>query len=283
MVLALAILVAFVLSPAFPRLAVFWAFGLAFGFVMQRSRFCFVTGFSNFYLFRDGRMLKSILAGLAVATVGFTIVMYGMVPDSSTGAIPVNAYASPFGWHLALAGLIFGVGMILAGGCIAGTLFRIGEGAIPSLVALFGVLIGIGVLLHNWGWWWPNYISKLPRVWLPNWLGWPGAILITLAVLAAAYFLVHRSEPRFGKMAGPIMATPGDTRPRKGLARWLPITFTASIPIALGGVVLGLLNTLEYWTVDRPWGITGEISRWSSNIMSFVGLPASETVTVPGT
>jgi hypothetical protein len=55
------------------------------------------------------------------------------------------------------------------------------------------------------------------------------------------------------------------------------------MPIALGGIILGLLNSLEYWTVERPWGITGEISRWSSSILSFINLPPPPTVDVPGT
>lgn len=281
--LAMAVLVAFTLNPTVPRLAIFWIFGLAFGFILQRSRFCFVTGFSNLYLFRDGRVLKGILAGLAVATVGFAFIMYSMVPDPGTGTIPVNAHASPFGWHLVLAGVLFGLGMVLAGGCIAGTLYRIGEGIVSSLIALLGILIGIGILLHNWSWWWQNYISQLPRIWLPQSLGWVGAILLTLAVLAVAYLLVHLSKPRSNVMVKPVSVTTKATGLRDKLTKGLRLVFIAAWPVALGGIILGLMNSLEYLAVDRPWGVTGEISRWSSSILNFIQLPPPEIIAVPGT
>ena len=56
-------------------LAVFWLFGLAFGFVLQRSRFCFASAFRDLFLLGDARVMKGIIAGLAVATAGFTVLM----------------------------------------------------------------------------------------------------------------------------------------------------------------------------------------------------------------
>ena len=49
------------LSLSLPRFALFWAFGLVFGFVLQRSRFCFVSAISNCFLSRDTRLLEGIL------------------------------------------------------------------------------------------------------------------------------------------------------------------------------------------------------------------------------
>ena len=46
-----------------PTLAVIWAFGLAFGLVLQRSRFCFASAFRDLYLLGDGRVLKGIVEG----------------------------------------------------------------------------------------------------------------------------------------------------------------------------------------------------------------------------
>jgi uncharacterized membrane protein YedE/YeeE/rhodanese-related sulfurtransferase len=40
-------------------------------------------------------------------------------------------------------GILFGLGMIVAGGCAAGTLYRVGEGNLPSLIATFGMIIGM--------------------------------------------------------------------------------------------------------------------------------------------
>jgi uncharacterized membrane protein YedE/YeeE len=286
LLLAAAVFIFFSLNPGYPRLAIFWIFGLAFGFVLQRSQFCFVSGFSNFYIFRYGRILKAILVGIAMATVGFAIIMYRLVPDPSSGNIPVTAHVAPLGWHLVLAGIIFGTGMILAGGCIVGTLYRIGEGTIKALISLLGILIGMAFLLHTWDWWWPNYISQAPRVWLPRLIGWPGSVLLTLTVLGAFFIIVHFLESR-AKPSGisslesqanlPALAS------RSRLIKIMRTVFKSYWPVMLGGIILALINIIEYWAVGRPWGIVGEISSWSTGILNFLGLPPPQAITVPGT
>ena len=275
-----AICVFFSLNARTPRLALFWVFGLAFGFVVQRSRFCFVSAISNFFIFKDRRLLVGILTGLFIATIGFTVIMHSQVSDPSTG-IPATAYVAPFGWHLVLAGLIFGLGMMLAGGCILGTLYRIGEGALASLIALLGIVIGMGILQHNWPWWWNSYISRLPNVWLPAHVGWIAAVGLTLVSILLLLKLVTSGEairpvPQQEKM---IINKSAGTR-LKSLVRSI---FVQGWPLATGGIVLGLGNILLYQTAQRPWGITGEVMRWSQNVMQTIHIPAPPVGNVPGT
>ena len=143
-------------------------------------------------------------------------------------------------------------------------------------------MIGLGFLLHSWGWWWPNYISQLPRVWLPQSLGWPGAVLLTLAVLGLAYLLVHLRRPRSKITTGRDDIPPETIGRGARLIKGLRAIFVSFWPVALGGVILGAINIFEYLAVDRPWGITGEVSRWSSEALNFLGLPV-EVMAVPGT
>jgi uncharacterized membrane protein YedE/YeeE len=285
LILAVAVFIFFSLNPGYPRLAIFWIFGLTFGFVLQRSQFCFVSGFSNFYIFRYGQMLKGVLVGIAIATVGFAIIMYQQIPDPSSGSIPATAHVAPLGWHLVLAGIIFGAGMVLAGSCIVGTLYRIGEGAIKALISLLGILIGMAFLLHTWDWWWPNYISQVPRVWLPQLVGWPGAVLLTLAFLGFLFWIVRFLELR----RNPTGITSPEEQvdlPIVGLRnRFVKSTrtvFKSYWPVMLGGIILALINITEYWVVGRPWGITGEISSWSTGMLNILGLPPPQVITVPG-
>ncbi len=271
--LAGAVLVFFLLRPAYPRLALFWVFGLLFGYVLQRSRFCFVSAVSNFAFLRDTRLIEGILGGLALMTVGFAFIMHAEVPDPASGAIPATAFVAPFGWHLVLAGVLFGVGMLLAGGCILSNLYRVGEGAVASLVAFVGILAGFAILQHNYPWWWSHYISARPQVWLPASLGWPGAVAVTLAVLALAYLAVrHFRAPQPAKTARPFAFRAG-----------LRALFTKAWPLALGGLLLAALNVLLYWQTQRPWGISGEVMRWAQLVQASVHLPAPPTTTVPGT
>ncbi len=268
------------LNRSMPRLALFWLLGLAFGFILQRSRFCFVSAISNFVLFRDGRLIKGLLAGLALATLGFAAVMYPMVPDPSSGAIPLNAYVAPLGWHLVLAGVLFGLGMVIAGGCIMGNLYRLGEGSLAALIALAGILAGLGLLQFSWPMWWQGYVSGRPQVWLPAFLGWPGAIAVTLAIITAIFVLVRRFESR-GKNPSSGQKTTATWGNR--LTAWYRNVFINAWPLSLGGIILALLNILEYKVLDRPWGITGEMMRWAEILFNAIRLPLPPLASVPGT
>src|SRR5215207_570924 len=125
------------------EMAIFWTFGIAFGFVLQRSRFCFASAFRDIFLLRHGRSMRGVLAGLAVATVGFAVLMARQVPNPSLGILPPSANVLPIGWHLVVDGLLFGVGMVVAGGCVSGSIYRMGEGYVASWVTFFGLMIGL--------------------------------------------------------------------------------------------------------------------------------------------
>ena len=40
------------------QFSMFWVFGLAFGFVLQRSRFCFASAFRDVFLMGHARTMK---------------------------------------------------------------------------------------------------------------------------------------------------------------------------------------------------------------------------------
>src|ERR671919_141113 len=149
-------------------LAVFWLFGLAFGFVLQRSRFCFTSAFRDLFLLGDARVMKGILAGLAVATAGFAVLMARLLPDVGFGSVPPGATVLPLGVHTLLGGTLFGIGMVLGGGCTSGSLYRAGEGYVGSMVALVGIMLGLEISSHTWNWWWAAHISRTPLIWFPR-------------------------------------------------------------------------------------------------------------------
>jgi uncharacterized membrane protein YedE/YeeE len=81
-------------------------------------------------------------------------------------------------------GTIFGIGMTLAGGCGAGSIWRAGEGQVKLWAALACFALGASLArlalvqagaLNKLGW----------AVFLPSVLGWGGAIVLTLAVAVA--------------------------------------------------------------------------------------------------
>ena len=126
-----------------PVPAIYWIVGIVFGITVQRSRFCFTSAFRDFFLLGQTRMIKGILVGLAVSSIGFVMVMSTVAPNPGFGSFPSDAHVLPVGLSTLIAGTLFGIGMVLAGGCVSGSLYRMGEGYIASWVAILGVMIGL--------------------------------------------------------------------------------------------------------------------------------------------
>ncbi len=247
-----------------------WAFGLGFGFVLQRGRPCFASAFRDLFLLGHGRTMKGLLMGLAVASLGFGLVMSLQVPMSSLGILPPTANVLPLGIHTALGGLLFGTGMVVAGGCVSGSIYRMGEGYVASWVAFGGVMAGLLVSAYTWNWWWESVISSAPRLWLPRWLGHPGALTVTLLGLGAAYLAVLFVEYRRGMV---LPSAPGSRTASNSASDELKAVanrvFVRGWPVLVAGAVLGGLNALLF-TAEEPWGFTGEVSRWSIGVASLV-------------
>ena len=70
---------------------VYWIAGIAFGVTVQRSRFCFTSAFRDYFLLGQTRILKGILVGLVVASVGFAMIMSTVVPNPDFEISDANA------------------------------------------------------------------------------------------------------------------------------------------------------------------------------------------------
>src|SRR5882762_16830 len=169
------------------RLAIYWVFGLGLGLVLQRGRLCFAGAFRDLFLMRNGTMMRAIIVGLAIMTPVFALIEARAVPEPSFGAIAAGAHVVPLGLNLAVGGLLFGIGMVVAGGCVSGTLYRIGEGYLASWASLIGILLGLSLAAHSWNAWYVWTIQSAPLGWLPTSLGYGGAVVVTWVVLGLAF------------------------------------------------------------------------------------------------
>jgi hypothetical protein len=111
--------------------------------------------------------------------------------------IETYPYIKDAGLFTALGGVIFGIGMVLAGGCASGTLYRIGEGYVTSLVALVGMLLGIAVFGESYSWIKEVLINptNIGRLTIAQVAGIPQsvAMLLGTAGFAAIYLWMRRS------------------------------------------------------------------------------------------
>ena len=264
-----------VIAQTDPAIGVLWFLGMAAGFTLQRSRLCFASAFRDLFLFGSARTMKAIILGLGVAAIGFAVIMRDMVPFPGLGATPAEAHILPVGISTVVGGLLFGVGMVLAGGCVSGSLYRMAEGYVGSWVALGGVIIGLGLMAQTWNIWWDLVISSEPRIWLPEigGLGYLGGLAITLAALAGIFVLLVWWEARNGVPSSVPTAAeePGWTfRERMGTI-WRTV-FVRGWPVYAGGAIIGGLVVLMY-VVFMPWGVTGEFARWANHLMAGIGIP----------
>lgn len=274
LVVLIATLVLIFVSRIDRGLAVFWFFGLAFGFVLQRSRFCFASAFRDLFLLRHSRVMRGITAGMATATIGFAVLMTNLVPNPLLGTLPPDAHVTPLGLNTVLGGLVFGLGMVLAGGCVSGSMYRMGEGYIASWVTFSGIVFGLFLSTHTWNWWWSVHIGQQPLVWLPRFLGYGGAIGLTLLGLLASYLLVLWWESRGGLVTPEVRSErpPEETFVQKLRDLW-QIVFVEGWPVVTGGLLLGTLNVFLY-VFHQPWGISGNLSTWADRGASLLGLSA---------
>jgi hypothetical protein len=237
------------------------ASGAAFGAVLQRSRFCFASAFRDLFLTRDRRVGLGVLAALAVGSVGYQVVFGAWVPDPAAGHTPPTAHIAPAGWHLLLGGAAFGLGMVLAGGCISGNLYRLGEGSLTAPVALAGTAVGFLAGSLAWNSLYVLTVATAPVVWFPRHLGYAGALGVQLAALAALAALLLRFLP-------PLPPRPFAPVTLRVAARKV---FVEGWPAWTGGAAIGVLGTFALLRT-RPLGVTSEIGRASRAAGDALGL-----------
>ncbi len=115
--------------------------GLLFGFVLQRGRFCMNTAFRDIIFINDLTLFRSYLIALMTMIIGSNILNdIGLIHLKSQSFYPLANI---------IGGYLFGIGMVLAGGCGSGIWYRVGEGQFGSIFAVLGFFLGIGATTNG--------------------------------------------------------------------------------------------------------------------------------------
>jgi len=177
--------------------------GFGIGFVLHRSRFCFSRVFREPFMTAEGEMTKAMILAIALgAPVGAMLISYGTID-------PYLAIPSRFWLGSALGGLIFGIGMVFAGGCASGSLWRVGEGHLKLVVAvIFFAWSGstAGAIIGNFGLLTPDFdidfldgVAEITglgfQAFMPDLFGgWEYSLLLTYVLLIIWYIFVRYNE-----------------------------------------------------------------------------------------
>lgn len=160
--------------------------GLLAGFLMHRSDYCVAGMFRDIFLFRSTRMLRSLVIQVIATMVFFEIFRtMGLLP---LYPFPLLGFASASNM---IGGFIFGIGMVMAGGCVVGTLYKMGAGSLISAVAFIGLIVGSAIYaeFHPW---WVSFVKATtffkPAKTLPELFGLPPTLLL-FPVVAGAIFI----------------------------------------------------------------------------------------------
>ena len=173
--------------------------GFAIGFAMHRSRLCFARAFREPFMTGEGHMTKAIIVALVIGIPISSLLFQNKIID------PYLAIPPTFWLGSLLGGLVFGIGMIFAGGCASGSLWRMGEGHVKLWVAVFffawtgslasAVLKKTGIMAVE------VTIEEFEatrvgyQAYLPAMLdGWGGTFLVSGTLLLLWYVLVRYNE-----------------------------------------------------------------------------------------
>ncbi len=105
-------------------------FGLLIGIIMHRSRFCFSRAFRCPFMTGEAKMVQAVSISLMVYGLGSAVIKWNYLQPDMMGVY------HPFWIGSLVGGIIFGTGMLLAGGCASSTLWRVGEGHTKLMVTL---------------------------------------------------------------------------------------------------------------------------------------------------
>ncbi|MGI5878833.1 MAG: YeeE/YedE thiosulfate transporter family protein [Christensenellales bacterium] len=171
-------------------LGLYWVTGLAFGFILQRARFCFTASMRDPYLTGSTSITRAVLIAFAITSIAFTAIKYGYAANGLP--IPGQSYVAPISVATGVGAFIFGIGMVIAGGCASGTLMRVGEGFFMQVLSLIFFIAGSLWGAHDYGWWERNFIVVGKRIFLPDYLGWFGGLACNLLIIAVIYVIAHK-------------------------------------------------------------------------------------------
>ena len=187
--------------------------GLMLGFILQRGRFCLNSAFRDIVFLQDLDLFRAYLLCVVVAILGTNFLEDAgliMTFNKQTGQLVSSGLLRQSFVPIAniFGGFLFGLGIVLAGGCASGIVYRLGEGQISAVMAIFGFFFGVvtttsGILkpFHELlkGYRVDVFGNQYPAIW-DIFGGGPAAKWITITVFSiAALAFVFKGKPSFGK------------------------------------------------------------------------------------
>jgi uncharacterized membrane protein YedE/YeeE len=210
--------------------AVLWGgllIGLLLGGAGQASRFCVRGAVADWFIFGGKARWATWVLAVAVAALGSQLLVGAQWVDA-TRSLP---WTPRFAWvSYPVGGLLFGYGMVLAGGCPQRSLVKTGAGNLRCIVTLFAAAIAAQMTLRG-------LLAELRVQGLDRWTTTLANPQDAGSVLSA-WLNLPASGLRWAVLGGLLVAAAVFIwRQRAGMERWHWV----------GGVSVGLLVTAAWW------------------------------------
>ncbi|GGC75958.1 sulfur transporter [Thalassobacillus devorans] len=231
-------------------------FGFLYGFLLQKADFCFTASFRDWISVRDSRIGKGVLVLIATAMLGFGLML-------TLGFASVEqVWSMPIGFSNLIGGILFGIGMTIAGSCASGALYRAGMGYIQFWIVIACMIAGNLLFALVYDPWAADYVMEplalteegfsLFQMNLPF-------LLIPFLIVALMLFIASR---QFG-WTGIWQGAKESLQDMKGN----PLT-KSHWDIRFVAVLLGILATIQF-VVMSSISITGPETRIGGVLLSF--------------
>ena len=228
--------------------------GIAFGVLLQRTQFCFNSGFQNIFLQKNFRFLAALLIAVSIQAVGFfALAHFGLIriPDHK---VPILATL--------IGGFLLGSGMVICGYCASESWVRTGEGGIAPLLVLLAFSITMacgysGPLRRPLGALSEQTLQASSVQGLLKISPW--ALVAALILITAVMVKISLSQKQ-----------PGPT-PAHHLRGAAYVLFEKKFHLFFGAVLIGLLGVLAWYLsaqTGRQFGFSVAVP--SANVMEYL-------------
>ena len=232
------------------------------GFVAARSHFCTMGAISDWINIGDLSRLRSWFVAIAVAILGTMTLEATQGLDLDSDTFPPYRSSELIWLRHVLGGLLFGVGMTLAGGCANKNVIRLGGGNLKSLLVL--AIIAVTAYYLNW-------LGGYDTLFYP----WLAATAISLdGPQELARVVTGSDSPLAHYVIGLLLAV------ALLLFAFRDAAFRASRQHVRAGIVIGLVVTFLWWltgseTTGGAWRdfadfADEQLSRVNTQSMTFI-------------
>ncbi len=119
------------------NLVLAFVFGIVFGVIAQRMSFCLSTDLAQAFAGNYRRILTWFAIIFIITGLGFQFL-----------GLKAVGQLRGYGVYNILSGIFFGLGIMISGGCVIGTLRRIGEGFLHAIVVFLAWLPGAALTIY---------------------------------------------------------------------------------------------------------------------------------------